>query len=62
MKMGKLTAKLGLAILLSKFNFEFEHEKPQTELSFSPLQFVLTLKDDINLKVTLRDGTNEQNL
>lgn len=58
--MGKLAAKLGLAILLSKFRFEFEHEIPHNELSFSPLQFVLTLKDDINLKVTLRHDTDEE--
>lgn len=53
--MGKLVAKLGLAMLLSKFSFEFEHKAPESELTFSPLQFVLTLKDDINLKVVLRD-------
>lgn len=53
--MGKLAAMLGLAVLLSKFCFNFEHQAPKGELSFSPKQFVLTLKDDINLKVTLRN-------
>lgn len=54
MRMGKLTTKLGLFLLLSKFNFEFEGEIPINELTFSPQQFVLTLKDDINLKVSAR--------
>lgn len=53
MRMGKLTAKLGLMVLLAKFNFEFLDKAP--EVKFSPKQFVLTLMDDINLKVTLRN-------
>lgn len=55
MRFGKMSAKLGLMILLAKFRFEFV-EAPQGELKFSPKQFVLTLKDDIHLKVTLRDN------
>lgn len=54
MRMGKLTTKLGLFQLLSKFNFEFVIEAPKEELTFSPKQFVLTLKDDMNLKASLR--------
>lgn len=52
--MGKLVAKLGLSMLLSKFDFDFEDKAPEGELLFSPKQFVLTLKDEMNLKVTLR--------
>lgn len=54
MRMGKLTTKLGLFLLLSKFNFEFITEIPKSELTFSPQQFVLTLKDEISLKVSPR--------
>lgn len=54
MRMGKMTMKMGLYMLLSKFNFEFAGKIPDKELSFSPKQFVLTLKDDLNLKVSLR--------
>lgn len=55
MRMGKLTSKLALFLLLSKFNFELEDGKMgEKELEFSPKQFVLTLKDKINLKVNLR--------
>lgn len=61
MRMGKLTAKLGLAILLSKFRFEFEQKVPEDELKFSPQQFVLTLKDDIHLKVSLRNLLTDEN-
>lgn len=54
MRMGKLTTKLGLFLLLSKFNFEFLTGIPKNELTFCPQQFVLTLKDDMNLKVSSR--------
>lgn len=54
MRMGKMMVKMGLYFLLSKFNFEFADVKEQErELTFSPKQFVLTLKDDMNLKVSL---------
>lgn len=55
MRMGKLTSRIGLLLLLSKFNFNFIGSPPQGELSFTPKQFVLTLKDDINLRVSLRE-------
>lgn len=52
-RFGKLTSRLGLFLLLQKFNFEIT-EATVSELRFSPKQFVLTLKDDLNLKVTPR--------
>lgn len=55
-RLGKLTTKLGLVALLSKFNFEFENKVPAKELTFSPKQFILTLSDNINLKVSLRNS------
>lgn len=60
MRMGKLTTKLGLFLLLSNFNFEFVGKLPKDELTFSPKQFVLTLKNEMNLRVTLR--TNQDRI
>lgn len=54
MRMGKMTIKIGLFLLLSKFNFDFAGETPDKELQFSPKQFVLSLKDELNMRVTLR--------
>lgn len=54
-RFGKLTTRLGLCLLLQKFNFSFSNETVR-ELRFSPKQFVLTLMDDLNLKVTPRDS------
>lgn len=55
MRMGRLTSRLALFLLLSQFNFELDNEKiAENELEFSPKQFVLTLKDDVNLRVSLR--------
>jgi hypothetical protein len=51
---GKLTSCLGILALLSKFNFEFNDLTPQNELSFVPEQFVLTLRENIYLKVSSR--------
>lgn len=55
MRMGKLTTKIGLFLLLLKFNFDFAGEAPDKELKFSPKQFILTLRDELNMKVTLRE-------
>lgn len=52
-RFGKLTAKLGLFLLLQKFNLKLEKE-PQGELKFSPQQFVLTLEDEMRMNVSLR--------
>ncbi|CRL02226.1 CLUMA_CG015167, isoform A [Clunio marinus] len=56
MRMGKMIAKLGLTLLLEKFNFEIFGKSHENELEFSPKQFVLTLKDDMDFKVTLRNS------
>lgn len=52
-RFGKLTSRLGLFLLLQKFDFAFSDETV-SELRFSPKQFVLTLEDDLNLKVSPR--------
>lgn len=54
MRMGKLTSRIGLFLLLSKFNFELLDKCSNRELEFSAKQFVLTLKNDMNMKVSLR--------
>jgi cytochrome P450 family 6 len=53
-RFGKLTTRLGLFLLLQRFNFSFSDETVR-ELRFSPKQFVLTLMDDIHLKVVPRE-------
>lgn len=53
MRMGKIQTKVGLSLLLSKFNFEpFGHEEP--ELIMDTNSFVLTPEAGINLKVSNR--------
>lgn len=55
MRMGKLTAKLALAIVLSNFSVEFDDKSmADSELEFHPKQFVLTPLKDFNLKIVLR--------
>lgn len=54
MRMGKMTVKIGLFLLLLKFNFNFADETPDKELKFSPKQFVLTLEDELYMRVSLR--------
>ena len=53
-RFGKLTMRLGLFLLMQKFNFSTCGETV-SELKFSPKQFVLTLADDLNLKVSARE-------
>ncbi|EAT33065.1 AAEL014678-PA [Aedes aegypti] len=54
MRMGKIQTKVGLCLLLSKFDFElFGHDEP--ELVMDPNNFVLTPVDGINLKVSCRE-------
>lgn len=55
MRMGKMTIKIGLFLLLSKFDFAFAGKVSDEELTFSPKQFILTLKDELNMRVTLRE-------
>lgn len=55
MRMGKLTTKIGLALILGKFNLELgDNEMIDKELEFDPRQFVLTPKKPFNIKITLR--------
>lgn len=55
MRMGKLTSKIGLAVMLSKFNFSFQDKTvADNELEFHPSQFVLTPIKPFNLKISSR--------
>lgn len=54
-RLGKLTAKLGLATVLSKFTIELDDtDMIDKELTFNSKTFVLTPVKDFNLKVTPR--------
>ncbi|XP_029710534.1 probable cytochrome P450 6d5 [Aedes albopictus] len=53
LRMGKIQTKVGLSLMLMKFNFELSgHEEP--ELVMSPNTFLQTPVDGINLKVSCR--------
>lgn len=53
--MGKLTTKLGLALILSKFNLELnDMNLIDKELIFHPNQFVLAPLTHFNIKLTPR--------
>lgn len=55
MRNGKLTTKLGLFTVLSKFSIDFDDKSmADKELEFNPKQFVLTPSKDFNLKLTQR--------
>jgi hypothetical protein len=55
MRLGKLTSKLGLALVLSKFSVEFcDKAMADTELEFDTVQFILTPTKTFNLKLTPR--------
>jgi cytochrome P450 family 6 len=57
MRMGKLTAKIGLAVIMSKFNLELADKELVTkplEFNSSSAQFVLTPLNKFNIKVTAR--------
>jgi len=55
MRMGKLTTKIGLASILSKFNLELnEKDMIGKELEFHPNQFILTPKNLFNIKISSR--------
>ncbi|XP_062538793.1 probable cytochrome P450 6d5 [Armigeres subalbatus] len=54
MRMGKIQTKVGLSLLLNKFNFQlFGHDEP--ELVMSPNNFLHTPINGINLKVSCRE-------
>lgn len=55
MRMGKLTSKLGLALILAKFNVELaDITMADKELEFHPIQFILCPLKEFNLKITSR--------
>jgi len=55
MRMGKLTTKMGLAIIFSKYNLEHtDKEMMNSELEFHPNQVILTPKKLFNIKITRR--------
>ena len=55
MRMGKLTTKIGLSLILSKFNLELtDKEMIDKELDFHPNQFVLTPQKLFNIKISPR--------
>ena len=55
MRLGKFSAKLGLASILSKFNFELTDKEMMNEvLEFHPNQAILNPVKAFNLKVTVR--------
>jgi cytochrome P450 family 6 len=55
MRMGKLTTKIGLALILSKYSLELTDKEMQSkELEFHPSQLVLTPMKPFNLKITRR--------
>lgn len=55
MRMGKITTKVGLALVLSKFNFDFcDKTLADKEMEFHPNQFILTPKEIFNFKITAR--------
>lgn len=55
MRLGKLTAKLGLVTVLSKYSVDFaDKTMADKELDFDPRQFVLMPTQKFNFKVTER--------
>lgn len=55
MRMGKLTTKIGLAAILSKYKIELsDKEMAHSELKFHPNSFVLLPMKPFNLKLTRR--------
>lgn len=54
-RMGKLQTKIGLAALLSKFKFELvDQSLMHKEMEFDETQFILTPKDNVMLRASLR--------
>lgn len=55
MRLGKLTTKIGIALILAKYNLELtDKEMNHKELEFHPNQAVLTPVKPFNLRITAR--------
>lgn len=55
MRMGKLVTKIGLALILNKFNLELTDQRmKENELQFHPAQGVLTPMEKLNFKISAR--------
>lgn len=55
MRMAKVVTKLGLAVMLAKFKFEFmDEEMMEKEIEFTPNLFLLTPPDDLKFKISRR--------
>lgn len=53
--MAKLMIKLGIMLILTKFNLELcDKDMTDKELEFHPLQFVLTPTKPFDIKITPR--------
>jgi hypothetical protein len=53
--MGKLQSKIGLVVLLQKFNFEYSDKSlERKEIEYHPTQIVLAPKEKILVNVTKR--------
>lgn len=51
--MGKLQSKIGLVVLLQKFNFQYVNKSlEKQEIEYHPRQFFLTPKETIFVKVS----------
>ncbi|KAG5682993.1 hypothetical protein PVAND_012305 [Polypedilum vanderplanki] len=56
-RMGKLQAKLGLAVLLRQYNFEFNDKNLYNgEIEFDPKQLSMSMKKNLELKVSAREN------
>lgn len=54
-RVGKLATQMGLALMLSKFNFELvDKSLVDKEIEFHPKQFVLTPAEEFMFKVSCR--------
>lgn len=55
MRLGKVTTKIGIAVILSKFNIELEDKNMNhKELDIHPNQFVLTPVQPLRLRISSR--------
>lgn len=55
--MGKIVVKVGLVMLLSKYDFHCNEPNGAHELDFKQSTLNLSLATDVNLKVTIRKST-----
>lgn len=54
LRLGKMQAKIGICILLSKFSFELGANLTSGELKFDPSAVVRTVIGGVNLKIKSR--------